>query len=458
MAGYLDFINPNRPSIEEENLAVEPAATFGDVASSTFWESILAVSPISKSTGITMQANKSEDMYFGLTGNHLIRDAIEAQGPKYVPNFNIGSGGIAGLKYADIQTSDELKRITDEYITNRRNTEFEKFKDMKTSIELEDDAKREASLAIQTAAEKRAGASGFSSVTGTLAGGFAASIFDPINLATLPLGASAAHGIVKTMLLEAGANVLAEGLSAPAIASWQKEIGEEYGLEDFAMNAASAALFGAGFSGILKGAGKGFEMSKSYAFRLMAEHLDSQKKTDDAIAAQFVSRDFYVREAAPAGVDVDTHFRLVTEAETALKAGRTFDASEIAPDLDAKIKEGYVHETQQRLQKNLNDEAPPKELTKTASTVSDNATDNYKPEIGQEKLIAEMYDSPEFLARQSRDFEESVKNRGLKDDDVVLVDDGLPDGRSKMTIAQLRENLDKGRISQKALSFCAVGE
>lgn len=85
--------------------------------------------------------------------------------------------------------------------------------------------------------------------TGGTIGGFlgvaAGAITDPLNLATLPLGASWATGILKTAAIEAGIAMGTEAAIQPAIYRYKKELESPYDLKDVLINIAGAGV-GAG--------------------------------------------------------------------------------------------------------------------------------------------------------------------------------------------------------------------
>ena len=75
-------------------------------------------------------------------------------------------------------------------------------------------AERDEALKLQTTAGKIGG------FAGTMVG----ALSDPLVLGTLPLGASWATGIVRTMLTEAGINMAVEAALQPAVYSYKQEL------------------------------------------------------------------------------------------------------------------------------------------------------------------------------------------------------------------------------------------
>jgi len=96
-------------------------------------------------------------------------------------------------------------------------------------------------------------ASGFTNVTGTLIGGFAASLRDPAILLSMTLGAGVSTSLIRTALLEGGIAGAAELVIQPNIIRFQRGLGQDVGLTDAAKNIAFVAGAAAIFGGTLKG-------------------------------------------------------------------------------------------------------------------------------------------------------------------------------------------------------------
>jgi hypothetical protein len=83
---------------------------------------------------------------------------------------------------------------------------------------------------------------------GGFAGQMGGSLQDPLNLLTLPFGATKTAGILKTALQEAGAGALSESLIQPDVQEFRKEAGLDYGAgqaaENIAMSAGGRAAVG----------------------------------------------------------------------------------------------------------------------------------------------------------------------------------------------------------------------
>lgn len=91
---------------------------------------------------------------------------------------------------------------------------------------------------------------------GNLTGAVIGAAQDPINLLTLPFAAARGASLLRVMATEAGINIGAEtAITAGFTFQYRQEIGDPITTGQAVTNVAAAGLFGAGFAGILKGAG-----------------------------------------------------------------------------------------------------------------------------------------------------------------------------------------------------------
>jgi hypothetical protein len=95
--------------------------------------------------------------------------------------------------------------------------------------------------------------SGLSSVGGFL-GSAAGSLTDPISMLTLPFGASAAQGILRTALVEgainAGSDAVGQAVNIPSRQQVDPNYGVDSALADIAAAGAGGAILGGGFKGL----------------------------------------------------------------------------------------------------------------------------------------------------------------------------------------------------------------
>ena len=90
---------------------------------------------------------------------------------------------------------------------------------------------------------------------GNIVGGVGAELMDPLNIATLPIGAAARTSLLATMAIEAAVNAAIEAADTPSRNAILRRLGQEEG--SVWTNAMIGALFGAGFGGAVKGASMG---------------------------------------------------------------------------------------------------------------------------------------------------------------------------------------------------------
>jgi hypothetical protein len=163
----------------------------------------------------------------------------------------------------------------------------------------------------------------FMGKVGALAGGFRASITDPVNVsvtaATLPI--SSAKTLLGVMLQEAIINAGAETLVQSEVRDWYKEIGAEYTQKDFNRAIRDAALFGAIFSGTIRVGGK--------TIKLTAKQMKKGLKL-------FRSNNKTAQEAAEKILDIvessyDSPIKSATEHANRLEEADIAVANNIAP-------------------------------------------------------------------------------------------------------------------------------
>ena len=135
-----------------------------------------------------------------------------------------------------------------------------------------------------------------SSLLANVAGGGAASLRDPVQLATFFAGAAPAAGrlaigrVAKVMATEAVINAGVEIPLQVKAQAWRKEAGADYGLDDAVRNVGVAALFGAGVGGAVQGAR---EMVKQVKFATGREiSPEGEKALERALSDTLEADDF----------------------------------------------------------------------------------------------------------------------------------------------------------------------
>lgn len=135
---------------------------------------------------------------------------------------------------------------------------------------------------------------------GQLLGGAAAAFVDPINLATLPLGAGAGAGVLRGALIDGAVNMGVEAAEAPLTAEWQKKLGYKYGLGQMAADIATAGIGGTALSGIIRGAAHGLGKLTGKSSEILDRIAkDPQAPSEVKDAAQYMNRVAQIDEGAP---------------------------------------------------------------------------------------------------------------------------------------------------------------
>jgi predicted kinase len=236
-------------------------------------------------------------------------------------------------------------------------------------------------------------ADGVAAAVAGFGGAFGAEMLDPLNLATLPVGASARAGFLATVGVESVLNASIEGLQTPSRNAALLELGqEETGILN---NVLFGAAFGAAGGGLIRGAQltapHALESFKSVGSmfrrpedqRLMAEVM--QEADDEAVreVARALENDVDEIEAGTGGAErgiqeITEHESRAATARAAADRGETPDM----PDrpLDAvprySILNGEI------------EEVDPRDL------VVDPETFQFKSDAGADGLTAKLRDVP----------------------------------------------------------------
>lgn len=231
-------------------------------------------------------------------------------------------------KWSALETDDEVKR---------------------QKIEVAKREQAEADLAL-------AGATRMTQLTTPFVSGMAASFMDPINIATMPIGAAGGASILKIALTEAAVNAATEVAEAPIIAPWQREIGNKYGFSEILQDAGTAAVAGFVFSGAIAGASRMAGLDQASA------KLKDMGQPEGADAAKYLSRHEHIEannlaKAETPEIPVAKHQAAMTEVAEAHANGRPIDNSKIPITTDdilnidtAKIRDPELKATVEKFQ------------------------------------------------------------------------------------------------------------
>lgn len=272
---------------------------FGNVYDDTFDETLRTRQPTAYLLSVAEEGRAFSER------NELIRQRFGRDIVSEVRKENPEAG-------ADFLISEYQKR-TDQLIEEGRNTNMAEWQGIRKAEEIQAEFIDKAQTSRIEAERTRQNAeSDFARVGGSLAGGVAASFLDPINLATLPLGAGAGMGILRGAMLDGVVNMGVEAAEAPANAKWQGELGFKYGLGDAVGDIATAGLGGAGLSALIRGGAKAlgtFTGRSEKLLRGIADDTTTLSEVRDA--AKYMERVAHIDENQPTparlGEDISNH-------------------------------------------------------------------------------------------------------------------------------------------------------
>jgi hypothetical protein len=225
----------------------------------------------------------------------------------------------------------DINRIKNQRLDNAilqgREADPTRWQGIKTGEELREEKRNRARAATETYQDIASRATPTSAIAGSLVGGFGAAFTDPINIATLPFGATAGMGILKAVKTEALLNAAVEAAEIPLVASWQKELGYKYGVGDAALDVGTAGVAGGAFAGIIRGAKpvvdffkKGADAAGRYVGSksqpILQKIADSEKLPSSVReAASYMSRVAHIDENNPIVRDIKEDVETPSEAQ-----------------------------------------------------------------------------------------------------------------------------------------------
>lgn len=171
---------------------------------------------------------------------------------------NFATGQFTTLDYFENNISSKEK-ARDDFVLQKRSEDPEKYKNLLTSKEIHEEARKRARESVEEHESTLKNATATSGTLGTFIGSAGASMTDIVNITTMPFGAVRGAGVLKTFAQEAVIQGAVEtGIQVP-VSQWQKEVGNEYGLGEAATNILGAGLIGGGIAGTVRAAGKAIE-------------------------------------------------------------------------------------------------------------------------------------------------------------------------------------------------------
>lgn len=317
----LDMLTPENQAAGLPRLPYVPTG-FRDVASAVFGEVGMRV-PFS-SVNAPLYAEDFESFH---DRDRLIKERFGVKDPlDLVDTKEIDARYSNPTAEGRIRALNEKQSLLDQHILAQRKSD-ERWKDIRTKAEIEEFTLSARRSARQEAERVSQRASGFDRVAGSLVGGIGGAFTDPINLATLPLGAASGMGVLRAMGTEALVNAAIEAAETPIIVKWQRELGYKYGVGEAVLNIATAGAGGAAFTALVRGAGKGLQFAGSKGMRIL-DAISRNEKMPSAVrdAAQYMSRVAHIDEEAPvkrpSRSDTISHRQAFNETQEAFRGYR----------------------------------------------------------------------------------------------------------------------------------------
>jgi hypothetical protein len=263
---------------------------------------------------------------------------------------------------ADYITSELLKRA-DSLVNEGRIKEPNRWGDVKTNAEVEESARVKARMSRQAfddvvSRNTNGLTKSLSIFGGAITGGFT----DPLNLATLPLGAGAGRGIIKAAMIEGGLNATAEAAAVPFVKDWQQNLGYHYGFSEAVTDVGTAFVGGAALSSIIKGIVPATRAAGHYigsASRAMLDRVASIDSLPQSVknAASYMSRVAHIDEGAIPGT-VKSDADLMAHREKLKETAEDFEsyrspseepiktADELTPNQEAAVNRMVSEKTE----------------------------------------------------------------------------------------------------------------
>lgn len=427
-----------------------PSTTLWDVASASADAAVRNYNLFSKDLFTGLETDNNAQTYKQLTGRNIQQDAYDAAPNRDELYKSIGTDSEG--------SSEKRKAAIDAHVLALRTQDPEKYASLKTSQEIDETVKAKALAAQATQAKTTAGATGISSFIGQLGGGLAAGLVDPVNLATIPLGAGLAGGIVKTALVDAGVNVAAEAVNYPFVQKWQKELGQEYGPSTFVENAGIAALFGLVIGGGGKALAHGIEKlnpPNSVKIAEIRERLGDNFEGQQA--ARHEERRLHIDESDPSKytseVSPEVQPRALEEVDAAINEERPVDAGkiEVSDEQIRAMDESKMDDSLAAAHENIVAESPePREPREGTNEIFENQTRDEAPVENHQELV-DMHDKPEVVTQEKADFEEATKD--LPPDHQLFVGEN----GETMTLQELKDSFKDDAEYLSAISSCGIG-
>ncbi|MEE9395255.1 MAG: hypothetical protein V3W41_22410 [Planctomycetota bacterium] len=212
----------------------------------------------------------------------------------------------------------------------------------KSAGALIEDVNGEVRQKQEDAAEIASRARGGGALAGVFVGAAGALLTDPVNLLTLPFGATASAGILRTAMLESSIAAGVETTIQPAVQAYRRDVGLDYGALQATENVLMAATGAGIFAGSLRALQKGISRfaTRRDLMKTFDETVTDPTKEQAAARADLENEDVF--ESMNPGPDTPegraTHNDRLVDIEETMEAGGPVPGGEpLPPRLDAEI-------------------------------------------------------------------------------------------------------------------------
>ena len=170
---------------------------------------------------------------------------VELTGKPFTATANPTDPGLTTVEKARLSAERQLRDLSNQYPDIKNDDDLLK--------EIIEDSKR-----LREKSDSITSNSTFAWKVGSFTGTMAATMSDPLVLATIPFGASASAGILRTTLIEAGYGMLLEAMIQPFVYRYKKTLNSPYNVSDALLRIGAAGAGSAALGGTIKAGIRGY--------------------------------------------------------------------------------------------------------------------------------------------------------------------------------------------------------
>ena len=274
--------------------------------------------------------------------------APEMFGPKSVPQTNPNAPKILQDAWNNTAQGQDALRLSDWESMVEPNLEAlkERFPDanIRNRDEIDTDIASQAKAYRDEFEEVYSYADPYAGFFGTLGGAAVASMADPINMMTLPLGsgkvagASFIKGLGIVVARNFGIGLATEAALQPFVYDYKKEIESPYDLQDALFNMAAAGVGNGLLNGLGHTIGKGFD--KIVSKQDLPDTHETRKLRKD-IQALLELQTFADETGAKTVGELEIHLKALNTAMADIDAGRQIDYETLGKTIEREYLEGF---------------------------------------------------------------------------------------------------------------------